>query len=83
MFYNTASSRLITVAAASQGLADGSLLADRTEANPAHRSAVPEPPMLAALHCKHPGVRSESSNGLTTVQGTDRGTDRTYRAYQI
>jgi len=68
--------RLIT-AAASQGLAAGSLLADRDEASPAHRSADPEPPMLASLHCKHPGVRSESSNSLATVQGTDRGTDRT------
>jgi len=35
----------------------GSLLADWTEASPAHRSAEPEPPMLASLHCKHPGVR--------------------------
>ena len=30
-------------AAASQGLAAGSLLADRAEASPAHRSADPEP----------------------------------------
>jgi len=60
-------SRLIT-AAASLGLAVGSLQADQAEASPAHRSTDPEPPMLASLHCKHPGVRSESYNGLATVQ---------------
>jgi len=35
----------------------GSLLADRAEASPAHRFADREPPMLASLDCKHPGVR--------------------------
>ena len=50
----------------------GSLLADRAEASPAHHSSDPE-----SLHYKHPGVRSESSNGLATAQGTDRVTDRT------
>ena len=69
--------RLITAAAASQRLAAGSFLVDRAEASPAHRSTDPESRMLASLHCKHPGVRSEYSNGLATVQGIDRGTDRT------
>jgi len=51
-------SRVIT-AAASQGLVAGSLLADRQvrpEGSPAHRSAERGLPMLALLHCKHPGV---------------------------
>jgi len=53
-------------AAASQGLAAGSLLADRAEASPAHRSPDPEPPMLASRHCKHSGVRSSWYGALST-----------------
>jgi len=34
----------------------GSLPADRAEASPAHRSADPEPPLLASLHYNHPLV---------------------------
>ena len=50
----------------------GSLVADRAEASPAHRSVDPEPPMVASLHCKHPGVRP-SWNGA--ISQTDAQTD--------
>jgi len=51
---------------------NGSLLADRAEARPAHHSADPEPPMLVSFHCKHSGVRS-SWNGATAQTDAQTG----------
>jgi len=76
--------------AASQGLEAGSLLEDRAEARLAHRSADPEPLMLASLHCKHPGVRLSWHSALSRRHpglfgkfptGADRCTDKHWTNY--
>ena len=43
-----------------------SLLANCAEASPAHRSADPEPQVLASRRCKHPGVRPSWNDALST-----------------
>ena len=65
-------SRLIT-AAASQGFAAGSLLADRTEASPAHRSAEPEHRSTVNTRAS---VRSGTAPCLQTAACLERGQRR-------
>jgi len=61
-------SRLIT-AAASQGLAAGSLLVDRAEASSAHRSADPEPPTVnTRTSGVNPAVVRQPSRAQTEAQ---------------
>jgi len=55
----------VITAEVSQGLAAGSLLADRPQRV---RSSTPpiEPPMLASHHCKHPGICLSWHSALST-----------------